>query len=70
MDGEGFSEPVGVTRADVVSIAPFDWIPALGRGLRFEVGDQHDATVFWTYRRSKIMRALASLGWTVDERPR
>jgi hypothetical protein len=62
-------EPFVVTHANLVSITPFDWIPALGRGLRFEVSDQHEATVFWTYRRSKIMRELRSLGWRVDERP-
>jgi hypothetical protein len=28
-----------VTPANVVSIMPFDWIPALSRGLRFEVSD-------------------------------
>ncbi|GAB1693444.1 hypothetical protein KRM28CT15_52470 [Krasilnikovia sp. M28-CT-15] len=52
-----------VTRANVLSITPFDWIPALGRGLRFEADGHVDAMVFWTYRRSKIMRDLAFLGW-------
>lgn len=61
-------EPFVVTRVNVASITPFDAIPILGRGLRFEVGDRDEAIVFWTYRRSRIVRQLTSLGWTVDER--
>ncbi|MEU4626643.1 hypothetical protein AB0G04_42500 [Actinoplanes sp. NPDC023801] len=61
-------ESLVVTHANIISITLFDWIPVLGRGLRFEVSDQDDATVFWTYRRPRIMAELASLGWTVGER--
>ena len=58
-------EPIVVTRATLVSITPYDMIPLLGRGLRFEASDQDDVAVFWTYRRSTIMTRLISLGWTV-----
>ena len=61
-----FFKPLVVTPANLVSITPFDYIPALGRGLRFEASDQDEATVFWTYRRSRIMSELAQFGWTVD----
>ena len=63
-------DPLVVTHQNILSITPFDWFPPLGRGLRFEVGDQDEATVFWTYRRSKIMRDLVSLGWPIGGRPR
>jgi len=57
-----------VTRANVASIVRFDFVPLLGRGLRFEVRDSGDAVVFWTYRRERIILALASLGWPVEKR--
>jgi hypothetical protein len=59
-----------VSHANLVSITPFDFIAALGRGLRFEANSRHDATVFWTYRRSTIITELTSLGWRVDEPPK
>ncbi|GAB1689697.1 hypothetical protein KRM28CT15_15000 [Krasilnikovia sp. M28-CT-15] len=62
-------EPFVVTRGNLTSITAYDWLPALGRGLRFEVSDRDEATVFWTYRRGMIMRQLVSLGWRIDETP-
>jgi hypothetical protein len=59
-----------VTRANVVSIARFDFIPLLGRGLRFEVSDSADAVVFWTFRRNELIAGLGRLGWTVGRRRR
>ena len=56
-----------VTPANFVSVAPFDFIPALGRGLRFDVSDRQQVTVFWTYRRARIVRELTDRGWNVDE---
>jgi len=34
------------------------------------VSDQHDAAVFWTYRRSTVIAELTFLGWRIDERPK
>ena len=62
-------EPFEMTRVNAISITLFDQIPALGRGLRFEVRGEADALVFWTYRRSTITGELAAVGWTVSERP-
>lgn len=56
-----------VTPTNVVAIAPFDVIPALGRGLSFEVSDREDLTVFWVYRRLRIVKKLTAHGWSVDE---
>jgi hypothetical protein len=56
-----------ITPANFVSIAPFNGIPALGQGLRFEVDDHHEVTVFWTYRRPRIIKELTLRGWSVDE---
>jgi hypothetical protein len=66
---EGDALPLVVSHANLVRITLFDYIPAFGRGLRFEVSDQDEASVFWTYRRSRIVRQLVHLGWTFDERP-
>lgn len=56
-----------ITPANVASIALFDFIPALGRGLRFEVNDRQEVTVFWTYRRERILKELTGRGWSVNE---
>jgi hypothetical protein len=61
--------PFVVTHDNLVSITPFGGIPVIGRGLRFEAYFRQEVAVFWTFRRTTIIAELASLGWSVSERP-